>query len=121
MRTHARNISRAQESGPDSTASLIVLTAPINPIDIMAWLKQIVSDKALTPFTVRVGSCILTYVNKRGGGNIDPSDKGKAWMSVATMAEDMGATERGVLIAIEALIDRDHLVRHSSTGGSKFN
>jgi len=119
---YATNLNEsAQDSTSQTTSSLTVLTAPIHPRDVMAWLKQVVRDHKLTHAQIRVATCIATYVNKHGGGNVNNKDHGKAFMSVATIAGDTGLTEKAVYNAINALIDRDHLVRHSSVGGHKAN
>jgi hypothetical protein len=70
--------------------------------DQFEWLRQVAYDCDLPPAASRASVALLQYFNRQKGG--------WAWMSQATLAQDLGISERTVRDVLSALVNRGHLI-----------
>ena len=66
------------------------------------WLRQVAADVDLAPTASRVAIALTVYFSRE--------EDGAAWMSQATLARDLGISERTVRDALAGLIDRGHVI-----------
>jgi hypothetical protein len=77
---------------------------------LIEWLQQVAADPKLPPMATRVANILSRYVNTRSF---------EAWPSVQTLAQKLGATDRGVQKAVAALVAGGHL--QVTVGGGRTN
>jgi hypothetical protein len=70
--------------------------------DQFDWLRQVANDGGLSSTASRVAIALTKYFNREY--------EGWAWMAQATLARDLGITERAVRSALADLVQRGHLV-----------
>jgi len=76
------------------------------------WLEQVRADPELTPLAFLLAYVLGDLVNDR---------EGCAWPSIARLAAECRATERGVQKVIRRLVERGHLVVETGNGRGKTN
>jgi DNA-binding MarR family transcriptional regulator len=76
------------------------------------WLHKIVCDHGLSPFTVRVGGALMTYINRKSGD---------AFPSQETLAGKVGATAEGVRLALKKLEERGYIAVERGRGRNVVN
>ena len=69
--------------------------------DQFVWLRQVAADGDLPPTASRIAIVLTSYFNREYDG--------AAWMSQATLANDLGVTERTVRAGLAGLVDLGHL------------
>jgi hypothetical protein len=70
--------------------------------DQFDWLRQVAFDNGLPPAASRVAVALTQYFSRKHDG--------WAWMAQATIAHDLGMSERTARSALSALNERGHLV-----------